>query len=343
MKNFVTIREAEKIAKSKLKIGKFNWLISGAEDNYTTNLNIEKLNEIKLMPNILKKRKDLDFKVNFFGADMEIPLLLSPMGHQTQFHSKGEVETAIGLKNVNLISAFSTQGRMDLYDIRKKNKNLKIIWTIFLFGSKKWILDEIKRAENNDCIAIALCLDASVRSHRYLDRETRYDARKFGKRTLNLPPDPSSELEYDWNIIRWIKSKTKLPIILKGIINPKDAKIALKVGVKSIWVSNHGGRMLNSGISCVEALISIKKIVNNKLKIIVDGGVRRGSDIVKYLCLGADLVGVGRPAIFGLAIDGNKGVSRIFDILKKEFYTTAINSGANNLKDLNKNKILLKN
>ena len=136
-----------------------------------------------------------------------------------------------------------------------------------------------------------------------------------------------------------MKSKTKLPIILKGILNYKDVKIAIKHGIKNIWISNHGGRMLNSGISSAEALIKIKKKIKKKLFIIVDGGVSRGSDILKYLCLGADIVGVGRPAIYGLTVNGYKGVENIFNILESEFRTAMINAKFSSLKELNLSKI----
>ena len=138
---------------------------------------------------------------------------------------------------------------------------------------------------------------------------------------------------------KWIKSKTKLPIILKGIINYKDVKIAIKYGIRNIWISNHGGRMLNTGISSAEALIKIKKKINKKIFIIVDGGVSRGSDIIKYLCLGADVVGIGRPAIYGLTLNGYKGVNEIFQILESEFRSAMINAKFSSLKDLNSNKI----
>ena len=118
-----------------------------------------------------------------------------------------------------------------------------------------------------------------------------------------------------------------------------DVKIAIKYDIKNIWISNHGGRMLNSGISSAEALIKIKKKINKKIFIIVDGGVNRGSDIIKYLCLGADIVGIGRPAIYGLTLNGYKGVNEIFQILESEFRSAMINAKFSSLKDLNSNKI----
>ena len=336
---FTTIRQAKKLAKKKLIKGKYQWLTSGAEDELTTNKNIKDLNRIKIIPNVLKKIKSINYNKKFLGKNIRSPIILSPMGHQSQFHKLGETEMAKGISNYGTVGFFSTQSRFDFNYIRKRNKNCLLVWQIFLFGEKKWILEEIKKAEKNNSLAIAICLDGSIRSHRYNDRETFYDARKYGVFKIKLPPDQTKDRSYGWEIIKWIKSKTKLPIILKGIINYKDVKIAIKYGIRNIWISNHGGRMLNTGISSAEALIKIKKKINKKIFIIVDGGVSRGSDIIKYLCLGADVVGIGRPAIYGLTLNGYKGVNEIFQILESEFRSAMINAKFSSLKDLNSNKI----
>ena len=265
------------------------------------------------------------------------------MGHQTQFHPKGEIETAKGINEVNSISCFSTQGRMSLNDIRKKNFNASLCWTIFPFGDRKWIHKEIKNAEKNRCLAIVLCIDANVRSHRYLDRESRYDARKYGNRTNPLPPNPKLALSFDWQLVKFIKSKTKLPLIIKGVLTSEDALKSLQLSVDGIWISNHGGRMFNSGISGVNSILEIKKkIPKIKTKIFIDGGVRKGSDILKLLCLGADFVGIGRPAMHGLILSGHKGVSDVFKILNNELKVMMENGGFKNFKDFKISRIKFK-
>ncbi len=337
-KSFVTIREAEKLAKKKISKGAFNWLESGSEDNFTTNLNTEYLNKIKILPKVFAKNYNLSIESIFLNQKIKSPLLLSPMGHQAQFHKMGELEMAKGINSVNSIGFFSTQSRYTLEEITKKNPKSNIIWQIFLFGNKNWILKEIKRAEKCNSKAIALCLDAPVRSHRYLDRESRYDARKYGKMRI-FSSDTSKALKYDWEIIKWIKKKTNKPLILKGILSSEDAIKAKKYKIKIIWVSNHGGRMFNSGISTGEAVKNIRKKVGSKTIIIADGGIRKGSDIIKYLSLGANFVGIGRPAIYGLIIDGYRGVKSIFDILNSEFKTALLNGGFKNLKEMNLKRI----
>ena len=172
-----------------------------------------------------------------------------------------------------------------------------------------------------------------MRSHRYLEREINYDARDYGKRMFPVSPDPSYALKYDWDFLIWVK-KTNLQIIPKGLLNLNDINRCVKMGIKNLWISNHGGRMFNSGITAIDILKKIQHL-RGKNKIFVDGGVRKGSDILKYLCLGANYIGVGRPVMYGLICGGSHGVKRIFEILKSELITSMYNGGFRSYKDMN--------
>ena len=335
---FYTIRQAAQIAKKKIRKGTFEWLEAGVEDNYTRDKNINDLKKLKIIPKFLGRINQIDISKNIFGKKIKSPLILSPMGHQSQFHFDGELETAKFFNDQMRLSFFSTQGRISLNDIRKKNRYSLIGWEIFPFGTLKWIEEQVKNAEKLKCFSICVCIDANIRSHRYQDLETEYDARKFGRRTNPVSPYPNIATNYYWSLISWIKKNTELPIIVKGILSKEDAFQAIKKKVDAIWISNHGGRMFNSGISTLEALKEISNS-NKKTKIIVDGGVRKGSDIIKYLCAGADLVGIGRPAMYGLIIGGSEGVKKIFEILENELSTAMINGGFKNLKQMKNYRI----
>ncbi len=342
MKNFATIRQCKINFKKKINKKIYNWISAAAEDGFTSEINLKALKQIIVKPKLLSKTGFPDCSSHFFETKIKFPILLAPMGHQTQFHRNGEIETCRGAFKSDIISSFGTQSRMRLDDIRKNNKNAKLTWTVFPFGDLKWIKNQIKNAEKNKALAIVLCLDANVRSHRYMDIENFYDARKVGKRTNPISPNPEKSYFYDWKLIKQLSKFTKLPIILKGILTSEDAIRAIKNGAKGIWISNHGGRMFNSGLSTSHALFQInKKIKDRKILKIVDGGIEKGSDIIKYLCLGADLVAIGRPAIYGLGLNGSSGVSTIFEILKKEFKTAMINGGFKNLKSFNQKRLIL--
>ncbi len=336
---YVTIREIQSNAYNKCRKGTFTWLESGAEDEFTTDKNINDLNKIQIYPRVLNKIVEPNYETTFLNKKFESPLILSPMGHQTQFHKNGEIEMALGTSNINVLSCFNTQGRINLNEIKKNSKNSNLVWQLFLFGKKDWILEQIELAEKNQCIALSICLDAPVRSYRYADRETRYDARNFGRRTQNISPNIEMALKYDFSIIGWIKKQTNLPVIPKGIVYYKDTLKLIEQGIDAIWLSNHGGRMFNSGISGVDILKDHKKYIKNKLPIIIDGGVRKGTDIIKYLSLGADMIGIGRPALYGLIADGHIGVENVFNIFHNELKIAMTNGGFKNIEDIKKSKI----
>ena len=338
---FVTIREAKEKFKKKINSKKYDWVEAAAEDGFTNKKNFDDLKSIKIIPLMLKKPGKISLKKKFFNTSINSPLICCPMGHQTQFDKDGEIQTARGVYNAGGISFFGTQSRIALKDIRDKNPNAKIGWLIFPFGNKQWIDEQINDAEKYRCVAFAICLDANIRSNRYQDLEARYDARKFGRRTNLESPNPRASDYYDWSLLKYIKKKTKLPLIVKGILSEHDAKKCIKIGIKNLWISNHGGRMFNSGISVTHALKKISKLKKgNNLMIIADGGVRQGSDIIKYLCLGADFVGIGRPVIYGLSLSRSSGVKKIFEILNQELYTAMINGGFKNYQSFRANRIV---
>lgn len=343
MKDFVTIRQCQKLFKKKINSDIYDWVLAAAEDGLTNSLNIIDLNDIIIKPKLLNKVGHLDTSLKFFNHKIYNPIILAPMGHQTQFHKNGEIEMCHGAELSEVIASFGTQSRIKLDEIRNKNKKAKVIWTIFPFGDLKWIKAQIKNAEKNNAIAIAICLDANIRSHRYQDLENFYDARNVGRRTNPISPRPESSRFYDWSLLKTIVKMTKLPIIPKGILTTEDFLKSINCGAKGVWISNHGGRMFNSGLTTVNALYNIqKKFKNKKILKIVDGGVTRGTDIIKYLCLGANLVAVGRPAIFGLAVNGYRGVHKIFEILKDELKTAMINGGFKDLDSFSLDRLILK-
>ena len=343
--NFSTIREARVKAKKKIRNGTFQWLESGAEDNLTADVNIKDLDSIRVVPRIFNSLEKENLLFSIFDKNFTSPIIIAPMGHQTQFHPKGELELSKSINGSSTIVSFTTQGRHDFDQINTKFKKLNSIWQIFPFGDFNWIKKQIYSAEKNNALAISICLDAPIRSHRYDDRETGYDARKYGKFNSKIKSKNEYYFKYDWSLIEKIKKNTQLPVIPKGILSYEDLKKCFKYGADGIWISNHGGRFFNSGISTSSFMISIQKEIKNLKKknkiIIADGGVRRGSDILKYLCLGADLVATGRPILYGLILNGYKGVKDILNIMDNEFINCCKNGGFKEIKDFNLSRLII--
>ena len=331
-----TIRELETFARKKSSKGAFNWLNAAAESGITKKINQDAFKKVEIIPNFFHDTSNLDTSTSFFGHKLSMPIIISPMGHQTQFHKNGEAELAAGTKFENILLCFSTQGRMSLKQIKRKCPRGKFIWDFFPFGPRKWIKEQIMDAKNAGAIGCALTVDAPIRSVRYLDRETKYDARKHGKFYKSMPPDISYARKLKSEDLKWMKEYCgKTPFIVKGILSSHDANLAIKNGVDVIWVSNHGGRMLESGYSSLKALTEIKKNVKKKIPIFFDSGVRSGSDILKAISLGANIVSIGRPSLCGLIVNGSKGVNKTFELFKEEFISTMGLCGCKSINEIN--------
>jgi len=336
-----TLRELEFFAKKKSQKGTFDWLNAGAEFGRTMKINEDAFKNVEIIPNLFNDTSNLDTSTSFFGHKLSMPIVISPMGHQTQFHKNGEAELAEGTKSESILLSFSTQGRMTLKQIKKKFPEGKFIWDFFPFGPRKWIKEQILDAKKNGAVGIALTIDAPVRSVRYLDREARYDARKHGKFFKSMPPDISYARKLKSEDLKWMKEYCgKLPFLIKGILSSNDANIAVKNGADVVWVSNHGGRMLESCYSSLKALVAIKKDIKENTTFFFDSGVRSGSDIIKAFGLGANVVGIGRPAIYGLILAGKKGVKHMLTLVREELESAMINSSVSKIKDIQRQNII---
>ena len=337
--NFETVRQAEKVAEKNIKKETFQWLQAAAEDGFTHQKNIEDLNKIKIIPLQLSLNGKPKLESNFFGKKISSPLILSPMGHQTQFFKSGEIDMAKGTHLSNTVGFFSTQGRIKLETIRKKNRNSILAWEIFPFGDFKWVRKQIESAEKNKCVAIAICIDANVRSHRYLDREIKYDARKYCMRNNPVSPDPKKALTHNWNLIKLIKKQSKLPIIVKGVLSKEDAIKSIKYGADALWISNHGGRQLDGSRAPFDQLAEIADAVGGKIEIILDGGIRRGTHVLKALALGANACCFGKAYLYALSAGGQKAVEILLENMKSEIERDMTLMGCKSIKELDRSKI----
>ena len=261
-------------------------------------------------------------------------MIISPLGYMTQYNKNGETDLALGAYNRSTFICLSAVSSIKIDEIIRKKKNLNIIYQFYSLRPRKWTMNEIKKITNLGARAICVTADSPIRSIKYDIMEDKHDARKHGR--IGLPKAPLQHMsKLNWKDIRWLRKQTKLPIIIKGVMSEFDAKQSFKNGADIIWVSNHGGRTLDSGISSIEALVKIRKKIKNK-QIIFDGGIRTGTDMFKAICLGADIVSIGRPTIWGLILGGSIGVSKILDLFYDEFKSAMGLSGCSNIKDATK-------
>lgn len=341
-------------AKAKLSKKIYDFYAGGSGDEITLCKNRQDFANFQLVPKILAGVQQSNLQVKIFGKQIELPILAAPMGLQKLAHPQGEIAVAQGLKEVGSIFICSSLSSFSLEEISKETSG--ILWfQMYVFKDRAITQDLLQRAEKSGYQAIVLTVDVPIMGYRERDQRNQFILPKNIK-TANLIPYQSNTkilfskssgssikvftddqfLALTWKDVEWLKSQTKLPIILKGILRGSDAVKAIDYGVDGIIVSNHGGRQLDGVCSSIEALPLIVKQVQSRIPILMDGGIRRGLDVLKALALGCDGVLLGRPIIWGLATAGQEGVVRVLQILQRELRESMILCGYHSIADLKK-------
>lgn len=319
--------QIKEFAKKRISIKTWNWLENGSEWGNTAQINKNDFKKIKIIPRIFRYSSKTYASRNFLNSTLSVPLIIAPMGHLTQFHKDGEAELALGAERSSTFITISSLTRLNLNEIRKKSKSAKILYQLYFYNSKNWIESEIKKALKIGVKGFVFTVDSPVASKKYQTVIDNYDARKFGRRS-NYSNINKKIILPDWDDIKWLKKVIKnKPLFIKGIMDPNDAKKSIRYGADGIWVSNHGGRVFESNVSSLEMLPVIRKKIGKKKLIIFDGGVRTGSDILRANILGANIVAIGRPAIYGLIANGSDGVKKTFELFKEEYFLSKKLSG----------------
>jgi 4-hydroxymandelate oxidase len=325
----VCLADFEPLAKERLSHFAYEYIASGAADELTLRWNREAFDQIRLRPKVLVDVEKIDTRVTLFGQEMPHPILLAPTARHRLSHPEGEVATARGAGAAGapfVVSSLSTRRLQDvapaaksplwfqLYDLRKERR--------------EFVRDVVKEAEQFGCRAFVVTVDAPVdgarnRIQRVADQlprdaETPYYQKANSGGGVVLPIMGSMG-SFTWEAIEWLLSVTQLPVLLKGIMNPDDADQAVRYGAAGIIVSNHGGRCLDTLPASISALAPVVEKVAGRVPVLVDGGVRRGTDVLKALALGAKAVLIGRPYLYGLAVNGAEGVAQVVNILRQEF------------------------
>ncbi|MBV9214790.1 MAG: alpha-hydroxy-acid oxidizing protein [Acidobacteria bacterium] len=311
-----TLADFEAAAPRRMSSMAWEYLSSGAADETTLRWNRESFDKIKLNPRVLKDVSSLDTRVGVFGQTLAFPIILAPVGLQRLYHPDGEIAAVKGAAQANatyLISSYSTTPLEDIASATDGQKWMQI----YLQPDREFTRDVVQRAEAGGVKAFCVTVDLPV-----IGVRNRMDRARFA-----VPPEMSCPHMMEnftgspitWADVEWLRSITKLPVILKGILNPDDAELAVKNGLDGIIVSNHGARDLDTTPATIEALPRVAERVDDRITVLMDGGIRRGTDVLKALALGAKAVLIGRPFCFGLAAGGADGVAKVTDILRCEF------------------------
>jgi 4-hydroxymandelate oxidase len=276
----------------------------------------------------------LDLSTTVLGTKVSLPVLIAPCGGHKRAHPDGELATYRAAAACGSIMAVSANSNTSFEELAKAARGH--LWVqMYPFRDKEMTQEWLDRAKEAGYEAIIVTLDSQWPPKR--ERNIRNNYRRT--RGVNYPktnaetPRPAgragegSDPAATWNDLAWIKSATELPVIAKGVLTGEDVELCAEVGADGVIVSNHGGRHLDNTLATIEVLAEAVAAGKGKLEIYLDGGVRRGADVVKAIALGAKAVFIGRPLFWGLAIDGERGVIRVFEILREEIEITMAKCG----------------
>lgn len=327
-----------KTAKEKTESGPWHYLVGGAEEEISLRRNRLVYQNWGLKPFSCRDVSGVDLSTDFLGFKMRAPIFASPIGSLTLFHKDGEIEWAKGVKGANLYGALSGVTRMEPKDVIEQS-HANLFLQLYAYGDWTWISRYVESNIDRGYKAVVVTTDTTWPAIRDRDEIIDYNARFDGFRAAAPPPDHEKSKCLNWDIVEKLVELVDVPVILKGIMNTADVKKAKQLGVKAIWISNHGGRQLSHACATLELLEELAPICKQyELPIVFDGGVRRGSEALIALLLGADLIALGRLAIFGLIVDGAKGVTSVFDNFEKELTANMGMCGLRSIKELHDNR-----
>jgi 4-hydroxymandelate oxidase len=311
MTALLTLDDYERAAEPKFDPAAWAYMAGGGADEVTLRRNREAFSRILLAPRVLKDVSNIDTGIRLLGATLPHPILLAPVAAHSLAHRDGEVETARGARDAGAGMVLSSYTSRRIEDVAAVGA--KPLWFQLYMQERAATEKVVRLAVENGCTALCITVDTPTTGPR--DRQSRagFEFPELPYRTKEPGDNPVT-----WKDIEWIRGMANVPVILKGILHPDDAELAVQNGAAAIVVSNHGGRNLDTVPSTIEALPWVAHRVAGRVPVLVDGGVRRGTDVLKCLALGATAVMIGRPYVHGLAVGGAKGVCDVVTILRRE-------------------------
>ena len=308
----VTLEDFEALAKQRLPAQKFDIVRGGAADEITVRWNREAFNRIPLRPRVLVDVSHVVTRLTLFGQTLAFPIVLAPAGVHGLLHPQGELATARGASKAGAVLVIPSSPSRPVEEIARL-ASPPPWYQLYVSRDRGAAREEAQRAEAAGCKVLVVTVDGAAAG-----------VRNFAMRPPFTPIATPGELRtgsdpsLSWKDIGWLRSLVRIPIVLKGIIDPEDARRAVAEGVAGISVSNHGGRTLDTAAATIDALPAVAEKTEGRIPVLLDGGVRRGTDVLKAIARGASAVMIGRPFLYGLGVAGADGVERVVTILRQE-------------------------
>jgi isopentenyl diphosphate isomerase/L-lactate dehydrogenase-like FMN-dependent dehydrogenase len=314
--DFVTNQEIVLAARRRLTQGAWDQIVGGAESETTLRRNRLAFDRIAFRPRILVDVARIDTSTTFLGQRLRIPAILAPIGSLQSFHPVAALGVTRAATEFGALHAVS-MGTEPAREETAAETSTPKIFQLYLHGDRAWTAALVERVNRAGHAALAVTVDAAVHSRRervMLSRFVSPGSLSATQRTFKA--------QGTWATLDSIRALTDLPLALKGVQTPEDAASAVQHGVDIIWVSNHGGRQLDYALGALDVLPDVVAAVNGRAQVIFDGGILRGSDILKAVVLGADVVALGKLQVWALAAAGRAGIVRMLEILEDELRST---------------------
>jgi len=330
----INLFEFEELARERLPKEEYDYIAGGATDEISVDRNRRAFASWALRPRVLRDVSRLDLSTTVLGAKVNLPVLIAPCGGHKRAHPEGELATYRAAAACGSILAVSANSNTSFEEIAKAATG-RLWLQLYPFRNKELTKEWLQRARDAGYEAVVVTLDSQWPPKR--ERNIRNNYRRT--RGVNYPetdgatPRPAgragegSDPAATWQDLAWIKAATDLPVVAKGVMTGEDVELCAEAGADAVIVSNHGGRHLDNTLATIEVLSEAAAAASGRMEVYLDGGVRRGADVVKSIALGARAVFIGRPLFWGLALGGESGVVRVLNILREEIEITMAKCG----------------
>ncbi len=350
----VNVADFQELAKAALPPATYDYITSGSTDEITLRDNVAAFQRLRLLPPLLTGVAEVDTATTVLKQPIALPILLAPVAGQSLYHPQGVLAAARAAASAKTILGVSSSVGHSVEEVAAASSGPK--WFQLYMPKDRAVARRlVERAERAGFKAIVLTVDLGERKD--ADKRNRFTLPEptLRKHLRDIGFDLSERMTYEqllafndqawdltlsWNAFDWLRSITKLPLLVKGVLRAEDAKKAVSIGIDGIVVSNHGGRRLDGVPASIDQLPQIVTAVNGKAEVLLDSGIRRGTDVLKALALGAKAVLIGRPYAWALAADGEAGVSKILELLREELVSAMLASGCPNVASIDRSLVV---
>jgi 4-hydroxymandelate oxidase len=334
----ITVAEYEPLARARVDHGAWDYQAGGAGDEVSLADNRAAWDRIRLRPRVLVDVSSRTTATTALGADLAHPIVVAPMADHSLSHPDGERATARGAAATGGVFTLSTISSVSMEDVAAAAPVGPRWFQLYAPADREACRGLVERAAAAGYSAVAVTVDLPMPGNRERDRRSGFEIDLGTHLPPEQPVDPETGIvvlpTLDWDDLAWLRSVCPIPLLAKGILRADDAARAVDAGIDGVWVSNHGGRQLDTAIAPADALPEIADAVGERALLIVDGGVRRGIDVLKGIALGADLVAIGRPVLWGLAVGGADGVQHVLELLRDELSLAMALAGCRSIEEI---------